>query len=235
MLFGCSSEISKVDPPTEPTIKDEAIGIKGYIVDQEDGSILVVSSEAKDYSGSGGNNEFYNAIWFTNAPKDVEIGQKVQVRYNFVKESYPGQSKAEHVSVLSVPKPDQAYLTEAQAIRTALQDREVDQPSVPVVKAVSYNEQTDYWSIIIKQGDSDLHIQVKDEFTQATAEAEVLNHIPSCVNNLQSFNDITEAEQTGEGFIFTVRQNCEPIDGEGPQMKTVYEYSVSPEEIKQIK
>lgn len=70
------------------------------------------------------------------------------------------------------------------------------------------------------------------EFTRDTAEAEVLNLVPKCRNNLQTFNVITGIQETKTGYIFTVTQNCEPKNGEGPKMETIYTYSITPEEIK---
>lgn len=73
------------------------------------------------------------------------------------------------------------------------------------------------------------------EFTRDTAEAEVLNIVPPCGNSLQTFNTITDTKQTETGYIFTVRQNCEPENGEGPKMETVYNYSVAPGEVNLLK
>ncbi|WP_054956356.1 hypothetical protein [Paenibacillus dakarensis] len=69
------------------------------------------------------------------------------------------------------------------------------------------------------------------EFTQDTAQARILNVIPSCGDGLQSFNAITSIEQNGTGYTITVKQSCEPLSGEGPQMETIFRYSVSPNEI----
>lgn len=71
-------------------------------------------------------------------------------------------------------------------------------------------------------------------FTQGTAKARLYDFIPPCTNDLKSFNSIAEAEQSNQGYTFTVTQNCEPVDGEGPQMETIYKYLVSPDEIKRI-
>lgn len=69
------------------------------------------------------------------------------------------------------------------------------------------------------------------EFTRQTAEADMLELIPPCGNSLQSFNTITETEQTESGYIFKVIQNCEPVNGEGPKMETIYRYEVTPDDI----
>jgi len=38
---------------------------------KENDRILVISSESKDFSANGVVQEFYDAIWFTEAPKDI--------------------------------------------------------------------------------------------------------------------------------------------------------------------
>ncbi len=79
--------------------------------------MLVVDPVPKDYSAGGGMKEFYNAIWFSNAPKNVHIGHKVQVWFNEILESYPGQSKAVKVSILpdSTPSSLQIRVTPVKA------------------------------------------------------------------------------------------------------------------------
>ncbi|UNK19639.1 hypothetical protein MNQ98_06315 [Paenibacillus sp. N3/727] len=76
---------------------------------------------------------------------------------------------------------------------------------------------------------------VPEEFTRDTAEEKVLKLVPQCGNSLQTFNTITDTQQPGTGYIVTVKQNCEPENGEGPQMETIYTYLVTPDEIKLLK
>lgn len=73
------------------------------------------------------------------------------------------------------------------------------------------------------------------QFTRDTAEAKVLNHLPQCGNSLQTFNTITDTKQTDTGYIFTIRQNCEPKNGEGPRIETLYSYSVTPDDVSRLK
>lgn len=139
---------------------DTAPGIEGYIVRKEDDSMLVVSSMPKDFSASGGMKSFYDAIWFSNAPEDVEVGQKVQVWYRTVKESYPAQSSANKVRVLPGMKPNGADLSENQAILKALQSRNIN--GVPAIKQVDYDSGTDTWIITFIAEDNQFEALVED-------------------------------------------------------------------------
>lgn len=128
-ISGCNSNESNVNVT------------EGYIVKKKDKNILVVN----------------DAIWFSNAPADVQVGQKVQVWYDFVAESYPGQSSAKKVVILESNKPDNANLTEADAIRKALD--QVAEHVIPLIKSINYNEKADEWNIQINE----TTIQVDDK------------------------------------------------------------------------
>lgn len=138
-------------------------GIEGYVVKKGDGRILVVASAPKDFSSTGGLAEFYNAIWFSNAPGKVKVGDKVQVWFDVVAESYPGQSEAEKVEILPEKKPKNADLTEAEAIRKALAPERISQYEVPAIKSVNYNEAADIWEVLVKQGDNDATVVINDK------------------------------------------------------------------------
>ncbi|MGM1049354.1 MAG: YobA family protein [Bacillota bacterium] len=148
-LIGYNPDTTAIEP-----------GIEGYVVGKADDQILVVSSVPKDYSSTGGVKEFYNAIWFSNAPKDISIGQKVQVWYDMVLESYPGKSKAKQVSVVPSSQPEHANLTEPEVIRKVLTSQGIGNAEVPVIKAVHYVAEKDIWIVHIKQGKAELNVQV---------------------------------------------------------------------------
>jgi hypothetical protein len=140
-----------------------APGIEGYITDIKDGKILVVDSINKDFSSTGGLEEFYNAIWFSNAPKGVKVGQKVQVWFDLVLTSYPGQSDAKKVVILSRKKPDKANLAEDETIRRALKLHHSEFKGVTVIKKVNYDMLSDTWNVIIKQDKDEFNVQVEDK------------------------------------------------------------------------
>lgn len=165
LLIGCGT---KVDSGNE----DQAVngsggepGIEGYVVKKEDGRMLVVSSVPQDFSSTGGMKEFYNAIWFSKAPGKVEIGDKVQVWFDIVAESYPVQSEALKVEIIPSKQPLGADLNEAEVIRQALKDEKVVPLWVPVIKDVEYNAMSDVWNVIIKQSeeDSELNLEIEDK------------------------------------------------------------------------
>ncbi|WP_258000419.1 YobA family protein [Bacillus sp. Marseille-P3661] len=151
MLVGCTS--------------NEEPGMEGYIVNKENGRILVVESVPKDFSSSGGLPEFYNAIYFSDAPNNVNVGDKVQVWFDAVAESYPGQSRVEKIEILTTPKPEYANLTHSEVIRQALGTVNMNQNgiSLPIIKAVMYDAKLDVWNVTIKQNEEEISIDVKDD------------------------------------------------------------------------
>jgi hypothetical protein len=151
-LLGCSSENS-----------NEEAGITGYVINKENDRILVISSDAQDFSDSGGLDEFYNAIWFSKAPKDIIIGEKVMVWFDIVAESYPGQSEVKKIAIVPSKLPEDADLTEADALNKALASKEIDANQVLAVKSIEYNKQDDNWSIKLKETWSDKVYDIKVE------------------------------------------------------------------------
>ncbi|MFB9278013.1 YobA family protein [Cohnella cellulosilytica] len=125
---------------------------EGYIVNLEDGRILVTDTVERDFSDNGGARHFYGAVWFSNAGSGLEIGQRVQVWVDEgIAESYPGQGKASRVEVIEAPKPDGAELTEAEAIRKALEASEPAGMFPPAVKEVEYEGDAGQWKIELAQ------------------------------------------------------------------------------------
>lgn len=138
-LLSCSSDDSKGEA-----------GITGYVMKKDNDRILVVSSEAQDFSSDGGVDEFYNAIWFSEAPKDIKIGEKVMVWFDIVAESYPGQSEIIEIEVVPSQLPEGADLTEADALNKALVSGDIEN-QVLAVKSIEYNSQEDNWNIKLKE------------------------------------------------------------------------------------
>lgn len=161
-LLGCNNEKDEV-----PAVTVEKPGIEGYIVKTEENEILVVSSESKDYSSTGGVKDFYNAIWFSNVSKDVELGQKVQVWFKTIAESYPGKSQASKIVILPSKKPEGANLSDAEVIKQFFTTESdiIKGLSIPVIKAVLYDRKSDHWNIHLQDANekSDLKFQVTDK------------------------------------------------------------------------
>ncbi len=138
-------------------------GIEGYITDLKDGKILVVDSISKDYSSTGGEKNSHSAIWFSNAPKEAKIGQKVQVWFDLVLDSYPGQSEAKKVVILSSEKPISANLSEDEAIRKAFKSHPTEFKGVTVINKVNYDKAADTWNVMIQQNKEIVNLQILDK------------------------------------------------------------------------
>ena len=138
-------------------------GITGYVMKIDEGRILVVEPEAQNFSSTGGIDEFYNAIWFSNAPQDIAIGDKVKVWFDIVLDSYPGQSDVEHLELVPSPKPDGANLHESEALNRALTSVDLNDV-VTVVKSIAYHAETRQWVIELKEcwGDETHTIEIDD-------------------------------------------------------------------------
>ena len=157
LVTGCSDGVAKVEATDEvkkvEIFNEEQPGIEGFIMKKEAGRILVVSSNPQDPNSAGGNKEFYDAIWFSNVPEEVETGQKVKVWFGIVAESYPGHSRADKISILPSKNPDGADLSDTEAINKflTLQASDIKELSVPVLKAVNYDKHSDSWTILLKE------------------------------------------------------------------------------------
>jgi hypothetical protein len=138
-----------------------APGMTGYVMAREDDSILVVESVPQDFSATGGIQEFYSAARFSNAPRDVELGMKVNIWYAMMLDSYPGFSAVEHIEVIPSPKPAGAVLTESEALNRVLisqffltarteDDSGFLANKVMAVKSIGYNAETGSWSISLR-------------------------------------------------------------------------------------
>lgn len=163
LLLGCNRSNLNVGNEKLKTPSTEA-GIIGYVIKIENERILVVSQEVKDFSSTGGVKEYYDAIWFSKTPKGINIGDKVKVWYNEVLQSYPGQSEAVHLEVVSSQNPTGANITESEALLKALTSQEIDTNMITVVKSIQYDNQTDKWDITLKDtiGDKLYTIEVED-------------------------------------------------------------------------
>lgn len=135
-------------------------GMEGYVTAIDGGRMLVVDPVPKDFSSTGGVSEFYEAIWFSGKPDHVEVGQKVQVWFDIVAESYPGQSAALKVRVMTSPKPQNADLSEAEAIREALSGQSFEWPVG--IRDVSYDPDRDVWTVQVRHEGETITIEVED-------------------------------------------------------------------------
>ncbi|MCD8509923.1 MAG: YobA family protein [Bacillus sp. (in: Bacteria)] len=148
---------------TETAVPLEDPGIVGYVteIDELGERILVVASEAKDYSATGGDPEFYDAIWFSGAPGGVEVGSQAKVWFDEVMTSYPGQSTAKELQVVRPLHPSGASRPQQEVIREALETK--DFSGVSIVLNVVFDGDAGVWRVDLKDGITGEEVQVKVE------------------------------------------------------------------------
>lgn len=171
ILGGCGTKPKEQSQSFTSTDSGER-GFVGYIVKKEDNRILVVNSDVRDFSANGGASNYYEAIWFSNVPFNIEVGQHVEVMADgAIADSYPAQGTAGTVSVYEVEKPEGAEFTQEEAIVKALSTSEVSGYEIPVIKEVKYKAATSQWLVYVTQsGDETVHeIRVEDQQTSIPA------------------------------------------------------------------
>ncbi|WNF36862.1 DUF3221 domain-containing protein [Bacillaceae bacterium IKA-2] len=151
-MFGCNLGA----PNSEP-------GMIGKVTDRNESRILVVATVINDYSSNGGVAEHYNAIWFSNIPESIQLGDEVKVWYDLVMESYPGQSEAKYVEVVQSLQPEGAALTESEALNEALKSLEPNMATA--VRTIEYDNNANIWQVKLKNimDDEEFEIEVEDK------------------------------------------------------------------------
>ncbi len=139
-LVGCSSKNVNLDSQS----------MTGYVMDKEGERILIVDDEAQDFSSTGGVKEFYNAIWFSEAPSQIKKGDFVKVWFDMVAESFPGQSETIKVDVIEGGKAKGANLTKSEALHKLLTSTEFKK-NLYGVSSIEYDDKKDIWNISLKK------------------------------------------------------------------------------------
>lgn len=145
-----NSALEKLFEEDELNNVTKNMSMRGYVIKREEDRILVISSEKQDFSATGGIAEYYEAIWFSDAPLGVKLGEKVEVWYEYVLTSYPGQSTAEKIAIMPTEQPIDATLTEAEAVAKALLDDALNEMSIYTVLLVSYDTNSKLWTVHVK-------------------------------------------------------------------------------------
>jgi len=159
-ILGACGINAENNPSNEPQH-----GFIGNVVQRDGDRILVVDPVSKDFSSSGGMENVYSAVWFSNSPSDVEVGQKVEVWSGEILTSYPGQGKAERVSIIPAKPPEGAALSEKEVIQKTLSSKVLADLAVPAVKEVIFDRSLSFWTVTIgKNGDENvLYIKIEDK------------------------------------------------------------------------
>ncbi|GGO00401.1 DUF3221 domain-containing protein [Saccharibacillus kuerlensis] len=136
-------------------VKELFLAGSGYVVDRnEKGSILVVSPDRQNLSANGGEDSYYDAIWFSLpeevAGNKIELGMRVKAwieEGTGVNESYPAQTAAAKIEIEEDIQPDGAKLLQSEAVRQALQSLKTEDVRLPVVLGASYKADQEVWTI----------------------------------------------------------------------------------------
>lgn len=159
VTIGCSAEKTEPNPP----ISVENNEITGYVLDIKDGNILVVDPKLAEIANDGGRTkDFHRAIWLSNTKEKVSIGQKVKVSYGDTLVSYPAKSEALSMEIVESNKPKGAVLSEQQVISKAIGVSPFTE-GVTIIKKVTYNKSFKNWSVLLKNAEKEITIEVIDE------------------------------------------------------------------------
>jgi len=150
LLSACGERTGASNDGSGQSSEEPEFVYTGYIVDRKGDGILVTGPVEMDFSDNGEAYHHYEATWFSNAGTEHGIGERVRVWPDGpIAESYPGQGKAGRVEAVASQKPEGANLTEAEAIRKALEAPDADGMFPPSVKAAEFKANTGHWRIEI--------------------------------------------------------------------------------------
>ncbi|RAP76103.1 DUF3221 domain-containing protein [Paenibacillus montanisoli] len=147
------SEIQKYINPDllSYVVQQESVNpeLVGYITKIENQRALVVNPISREINET--REEFYDAIWVSNIPPDIRVGQNVQVWFKgSIETSYPGQGGASKVTISEVQKPVKAILAQDEVIRKALMNKDILDINILVIKELKYDEKSEMWTIRYK-------------------------------------------------------------------------------------
>ncbi|WP_409340409.1 DUF3221 domain-containing protein [Paenibacillus sp. MBLB4367] len=148
-LNACSNKVESKQSPLAESNKSSSAELVGYITKLENQRALVVSPISREINQT--RKEFYDAIWVSNIPKDVEVGQYVNVWFEgAIATSYPAQGKASKVTITKIQKPEKAIMSQDEVIRKALLNKDISSINIFVINEVVYNEKSAVWTIRYK-------------------------------------------------------------------------------------
>ncbi|WP_078393541.1 hypothetical protein [Shouchella patagoniensis] len=141
--------------PSSLTNYESSSNFTGFVIKTFDSSALVYTEES-------------SLISFKALEANAEIGDRIDIKYDEVEASFPGQATAISSKVVSPPKPDGATYTEKEAINLAYQEIAHIPPAdeyldYRYVIYTNYQGDTDKWliSIFIYGEDEGRIVEVK--------------------------------------------------------------------------
>ncbi|MEK4519327.1 DUF3221 domain-containing protein [Paenibacillus sp. FSL H8-0122] len=128
------------------------VDIKGsYITKIENDRILAVSNKIQDFSSSGGQEVYYDAVWLQGVKnKDLKVGQKIEFTTKGITlTTYPGSVEIDQLKVINIIF-DEAKMLPDEVIRKVI-DRN---PSINVfvVKDLQFDPIKKKWLISYLEG-----------------------------------------------------------------------------------
>ncbi|KGP73603.1 DUF3221 domain-containing protein [Pontibacillus yanchengensis] len=157
ILSGCQNEKKFVPIKSDPDIQ-------GYVMDKRDGEILVVSSKPGE---NGDKEHVLKAIWTSEAPEIIQIGEQVRVWYRGgIQESYPSQGTVKQIKLMNTAKPKGSFFSEKDMIQKGLEQIDATR-GIVAVKSIAYVEEKDAWEltlIVEQEGEQNVQsLTIKDE------------------------------------------------------------------------
>lgn len=156
------ADVAYPDPETVNEPSDEGY----YLTSIEEDRMLAVSAQYQDFSSSGGVSKHFSAIHFKfqNAAEKLKVGQRVLIDISGpVAESYPAQGTASFVEVLPAYQPEEADLSETQAVQQALEMVKEKSSGVTAISFLEFNATADQWTVGIYQEDEEFEVTIEDQ------------------------------------------------------------------------
>lgn len=139
-------------------------------------------------------------IQFTNIDVDAEIGDRVAIEYSATTRSLPAQANGSNAQLVPAEKPEEASLTEKEAIQFALEiasKRSATTDPLLVVTAASYLDFDDLWEVFLQDfyADEEQYLLINqagiDERDGKTCDAELLSdYEPTCFTGFVTENKL---------------------------------------------
>ncbi|REJ09997.1 DUF3221 domain-containing protein [Halobacillus trueperi] len=162
-LFLSACGVSETEEVDQNEVEADSTNpdISGFVMDQDEDRILVVTPMDDDSGDEG------RAMWVSEAPEGLWIGKQVEVWVDGdIAESYPEQATADKVQELEMSEVQGADLKASEALSTALSETEPEQTDVLIVSLLSFDEESDQWTVKLDQRGTDQgewKTTVKDE------------------------------------------------------------------------
>jgi hypothetical protein len=145
VLGACGAASTSDDyDPNEAEAEDVEPDMTGFVMDQDENKILVVTPMGEESTQEG------RAMWVSEAPEGRWIGKQVEVWVDgAIAESFPEQATAERVQELEMSEVEGADLKASEALSTALS--EADRENILAVELLAFDQQADQWTVRLKE------------------------------------------------------------------------------------